>query len=118
VVLTGFRGHGKHMLLSSCLAEVSSEHAGRRRQAGAPPSPFARVVELNALTLPDEHSCHREIASQLSASPGSVLPPSSYLSNTEVFHRALLHSRAEGVPLLFVLSELDHFAMQNKQVFL
>ena len=117
MVLTGFRGHGKHFLLNNSLRRIQHEYDTAHNTTGTPGTPFARIIHLNALTLPDEHSCHREIAAQLSAQTVSS-SRSSYLNNTDLFHRSLLHTRADNTPLLFVLTDLDHFALQSKQVFL
>ena len=75
IFLSGFRGHGKTMLVEHCLQIIHSEYRGRKVGDSADNGPSSssistssgafRLVRLNGLLQTDDFSACREIAHQL-----------------------------------------------------
>lgn len=107
LIVCGYRGCGKHSLVARVLASLETDGV-----------PAFDVAHLSGSVHADAAPAMRELVRQLAA-PGTERRASRYVDDLALVSDELSRRRAEGgAPLLVVLSQLECFALQQRQTLL
>lgn len=111
VLLVGDRGTGKSLCLDLALQDVSRNHR-------------FKLVHLNGLLQDTEALALREVAWQLKAKEegggekGGVKGKRGAQNQLSFLLNSMTHTHIENLPVVFVLEEMEAFAMGKKQMLL